>query len=161
MRKAAIAPLTLISPDDLDRLDADPAAAAPRLAMTADAARELLAGERDVFAAACMDFHNSPHGEAGSPCPAPVWSCLFCPLAVFTPSKVPNLLRLRAHLDRQSQSLPAGEWLSLYGAAHFRLERDILARFDAAVVDAAQVAVEVEGEDGDLYLRPEEQPWPS
>ena len=127
--------------------------------MTRDAAGELMAGERDVFAAACKDFHNSPFGEVGSPCPAPAWSCLFCPLAVFTPSKVPNLLRLRAHLDRQWASLPAGEWMSLYGAAHLRLERDILAGFGAAVVEAAQAVVDADGDSG-LYVRPEEQPWP-
>ncbi len=159
VRKAALAPLTLISPEELDRLDADPAAAGARLAMTADAARQLIGGERDVFAAACKDFYNSPHGEAGSPCPAPVWACLFCPLAVFTPSKVPNLLRLRAHLDRQWKSLPASEWMALYGAAHLRLERDILAGFGAAVLDAAQSVVDGDLA-GDLYLRPEEHPWP-
>ena len=69
--------------------------------MTAEGAVELLRGERDVFAAACKDFYNSPHGRAGSACPSPVWTCLFCPLAVFTPSQVPNLLRLRDHLDAQ------------------------------------------------------------
>lgn len=161
VRKAATAPLTLISPEELDRLDADPVAAASRLSMTTDAAGQLVAGERDVFAAACKDFHNSPFGEPGSPCPAPVWTCLFCPLAVFTPSKVPNLLRLRAHLDRQWVSLPASEWMSLYGAAHLRLERDILAGFGVAVVEAAQAIIDTDGEDGDLYLRPEEQPWPA
>lgn len=112
-----------------------------------------------MFAAACTDFHNSPHGRPGSPCPAPVWTCLLCPLAVFTPTKVPNLLRLRAHLDRQWKMLGTDEWMALYGPAQLRLDRDILPAFPAEVIAAARVAVD---DDADspvpLYVRPEENP---
>ncbi|MDQ6614348.1 MAG: hypothetical protein M3083_06300 [Actinomycetota bacterium] len=82
---------------------------------------ELLGRKRDVFAAACKDFHRSPYGAAGQPCPVPVWTCLCCPMAVFTPSKVPNLLRLQDHLDRQWRSLRAEEWMVMYGAANVPL----------------------------------------
>lgn len=155
LRKASTAPLTVLTPDALAELQADPAAAAARLEMTAKASAELLAGERDVFAAACKDFHNSPYGSPGQPCPVPVWTCLCCPLAVFTPSKVPNLLRLRDHLDRQWRSLPAGEWMAMYGAANVRIERDILPKFGAAVIDAARAAI-AEDSDAGVYLRSEE-----
>ena len=159
VRKAATAPLTLLSAEELDRLAASPSAAASRLAMSREAARELVDGERDVFAAACKDFHNSPHGPAGSPCPAPVWTCLSCPLAVFTPSHVPNLLRLRAHLDRQWRSLGSTEWMSAYGASHLRLERDILASFPPPLVHAAQAVVDGDLDPADgLYLPPEQHP---
>jgi hypothetical protein len=157
LRKASTAALTVLDDDTLAELQADPAAAAARLEMTERESVELLGGARDVFAAACKDFHNSPHGAPGQPCPVPVWSCLCCPLAVFTPSKVPNLLRLRDHLDRQWRALPAGEWMAMYGAANVRLERDILPKFPAAVIDAARAVVASDGDAG-LYLRPEEQP---
>jgi hypothetical protein len=101
LRKASTSHLTVLTAEVLAELLADPGVAAARLEMTAKASAELLTGERDVFAAACKDFHNSPYASPGSPCPVPVWTCLCCPLAVFTPSKVPNLLRLREHLDRQ------------------------------------------------------------
>lgn len=160
LRKAATAPLTVLGADELARLADDREAAAARLGMTESAAGELVAGERDVFAAACKDFLNSPHGAPGSPCPSPVWTCLHCPLAVFTPTKVPNLLRLRDHLDRQWRALPAPEWLRAYGTAQVRLERDILPRFGPEVIDAARAEVEADPEPA-LYLRPEEHPWPS
>lgn len=159
LRKASAVGLTVLTPDELAELQADPAAAAARLDMTRRSSSELLAGQRDVFAAACKDFHNSPYGTPGQPCPVPVWTCLCCPLAVFTPAKVPNLLRLRDHLDRQWQSLPAGEWMAVYGAANARLERDILPKFSAAVINAARAVIT--GDDG-VYLRPEENPaWPA
>ncbi|MDQ6748501.1 MAG: hypothetical protein M3010_10420, partial [Candidatus Dormibacteraeota bacterium] len=160
LRKADTAPLTLFDPDELAALVDDPVAAAARLGMTASAATELLGGERDVFAAACKDFYHSPHGAPGVPCPSPVWTCLFCPLAVFTPAKVPNLLRLRDHLEAQWKALSAEEWMHLYGPAQVRLERDILARFPAAVLTAARA--DVTADDGpSLYLAPEEAPWRS
>lgn len=161
LRKAATAPLTLFDAAELAALVDDPEAVALRLGMSASAAAEVLGGERDVFAAGCKDFYNSPHGHPGAPCPSPVWSCLFCPLAVFTPAKVPNLLRLRDHLERQWKALGAQEWMHLYGAAQVRLERDILARFPAPVLEAARAAVSADGDDAGPYLAPEETPWPS
>jgi len=160
LRKAATAPLTLFDPDELAALVDDPEAAAVRLGITASAAAELLAGQRDVFAAACKDFYHSPHGAPGVACPSPVWTCLFCPLAVFTPAKVPNLLRLRDHLEAQWKELGAEEWMHLYGAAQVRLERDILARFPASVLETARAAVTASAEPGP-YFAPEESPWRS
>ena len=150
--------LTVLTADELAELQGDPDAAAARLEMTRQSSSELLAGQRDVFAAACKDFHHSPYGAPGQPCPVPVWTCLCCPLAVFTPAKVPNLLRLRDHLDRQWQALPAGEWMATYGAANVRIERDILPKFSAAVITAARSVLTA---DDGVYLRPEENPaWP-
>lgn len=161
LRRASTAVLTVLTRDALAELQADPVVAADRLEMTKAASAQLLAGERDVFASACKDFYNSPHGNPGEPCPVPVWTCLCCPLAVFTPSKLPNLLRLRDHLARQWQSLPATEWMAMYGPANVRLERDILPKFGAAVIEAAR-EVTAEDRDGAVYLRPEEHAtWPA
>ncbi|MGH2690343.1 MAG: hypothetical protein ACRDKW_16275 [Actinomycetota bacterium] len=160
LRKADAAALTVLTTEELADLVGDPTRAPQRLDLSAEHAAELLAGERDVFAAACKGFHNSPYGRPGSPCPAAVWTCLFCPLAVFTPSKLPNLLRLRDHLDRQWKALRREEWMHLYGAAHVRLERDILPQFRPAEVEAARAGIEedVNGE-AQIYLPPEETAW--
>ena len=159
LRKASAVGLTVLTTDELAKLQGDPDGAAARLQMSRQSTSELLAGQRDVFAAACKDFHHSPYGAPGQPCPVPVWTCLCCPLAVFTPAKVPNLLRLRDHLDRQWQALPAGEWMATYGAANVRLERDILPKFSAAVITAARSVLTA---DDGVYLRPEENPaWPA
>jgi hypothetical protein len=158
LRKAAVAPLTLLDVDELAALVDDREAAATRLGITVRAAAQLLAGDRDVFAAACKDFYHSPHGSPGAPCPSPVWTCLFCPLAVFTPSKVANLLRLRDHLEAQWKVLGAEEWMHLYGAAQVRLERDILPRFSESTLAAARSSISASDDPGP-YLRPEEAPW--
>src|SRR5262249_35010862 len=138
-----------------DSLKTDVVSAAKRLAVTEQRATELLDGERDVFVAACKDFYNSPYGSPGKACPVAVWTCLSCPLAVFTPSKVPNLLRLKDHLDRQWDALSVAEWTAVYGAASVRLERDILPMFSTTVITAARAALETD--EVPLYLRPEDR----
>jgi hypothetical protein len=155
LAKATTAPLTLLDADELAELSQDLPAAAARLGMTAEGAAQLLAGEHDVFVAACKDFYHSPHGRPGSPCPSPVWTCLFCPLAVFTPAQLPNLLALRDHLEAQWKALRAEEWMQLYGAAKVRLERDILARFSDPVLAAARARL-AERDGPGPYLRPED-----
>ena len=61
------------------------AAGFPRLVeqagLDAVAVHALLAGEQDVFVAACAAPLNSPHAPAGTLCPARPWVCLLCPLA--------------------------------------------------------------------------------
>jgi hypothetical protein len=144
LRKAASVQATVLSAAELiDVADGKH----PDLTIPTDVAD----GSRDVFVAACRDFFNSPHGPSGSPCPAPVWECLFCPLALFTPSRLPNLLRMKDHMDRQWDRLEAAEWIRMYGAAQVRLDRDILSGFPDAEIAAARSSID----DTPFYLPPE------
>jgi hypothetical protein len=118
-------------------------------------ARELLSGELDVFVASCLDHTSGQWGPSGQPCPARPWVCLLCPLAVFMPRHLPNLLRLKAFFARQFQNMPADNFLKVFGPYAQRLETDILSRFDPHLVDDA--ASLVTNRDDELPLRPEER----
>jgi hypothetical protein len=111
------------------------------------------AGAQDVFAAACADPMSGLHGPAGKPCPARPWVCLLCPLAIFTPRHVPNLLALKAFFARQWQQMPAPQFMAVFGPYATRID-DVLSRYPARLVTAAGT---VAGHDGQLPLRPEER----
>jgi len=112
---------------------------------------ELVAGQRDVFTAACADQLSGLHGPRGKPCPARPWVCLLCPLAVFAPRHAANLLRLKAFFSRQWQQMPAAQFMAVFGPYSQRIGQ-VLDRFDPAVLARAAHGV---GDD-ELPLRPEE-----
>lgn len=114
---------------------------------------ELVAGQRDVFTAACGDQLSGLHGPKGKPCPARPWVCLLCPLAVFAPRHAANLLRLKAFFSRQWQQMPAAQFMAVFGPYATRIQQ-VLARFDPAVL--AEAATRVGDQDEELPLRPEE-----
>lgn len=143
---------TVLTQDDLEALSADDSQAAAGLGVTEVDARPLLTGERDVFACSCKDFYNSPYGEPGSPCPAAVWSCLFCELAVITPAKLPTLLRLADHIDARRKEMPADEWTGIYGAAWHQLHSNIFPSYPDAMIEAARAKADAAA----LYLPPHE-----
>ncbi|MGI8312832.1 hypothetical protein [Saccharopolyspora hattusasensis] len=118
-----------------------------------DTIRELVGGARDVFTAACADQLSGLHGPVGKPCPARPWVCLLCPLSVFAPRHVVNLLRLKAFFSRQWQQMPAAHFMAVFGPYATRLDQ-ILGRFTAAELTAA--ASEVGDTDDEVPLRPEE-----
>lgn len=124
------------------------------LELTDTVVAELVGGVRDVFTAACADQLAGLHGPPGKPCPARPWVCLLCPLAVFTPRHVPNLLRLKAFFARQFRRMPLPHFMAVFGAYAHRLDQDILPRFAPAVLTAA--SSEVRDTDDELPLRPEE-----
>lgn len=145
--------VTVLTEERVRELAADPAGAAAALQLPMfEAERVLTTTESDVFAAKCKDFHNSPHGAPGQPCPAAVWECLFCPLAIVTPTKLPNLLHLLDHIDAQSRQLELGEWQRRYLAARRAIKEQILPQFDPAVIDAARAR----SAEATVYLPPEE-----
>ncbi|MFD9690191.1 hypothetical protein ACFWXO_31035 [Kitasatospora sp. NPDC059088] len=127
---------------------------AARLGMDESTWAELLAGEMDVFTAACSNQLAGVHGPEGKPCPARPWVCLLCPLAVFTPRHAPNLLRLKAYFARQSRQMTVDQFLAVFGPYADRLDHEILPRFGAHVLQAA--SGEVADTDAELPLRPEE-----
>ncbi|WP_430480442.1 hypothetical protein ACQZM9_34110 [Streptomyces sp. P11-1] len=116
---------------------------------------ELIGGERDVFAAACGDQLSGLHGPKGKPCPARPWVCLLCPLALFAPRHVANLMRLRAFFGRQWQQMPSAAFMAVFGPYAQRLDGLLtLTYFTEAVLREA--AAEVTDCDEELPLRPEE-----
>jgi hypothetical protein len=127
-----------------------------QVGLDAAAIRTLLAGEQDVFVAACRAPMNSPHAPAGTLCPARPWVCLLCPLAVFVPRHLPNLLRLREFFAQQATQMSLGQFLHVFGPYATRLDDDILPRFGAVAVAAANEAITQSG--ADLPLNLEEQP---
>jgi hypothetical protein len=131
-------------PQLVDQLDLDDEALA-----------DLVGGVRDVYAAACADQLAGLHGPKGKPCPARPWVCLLCPLAVFAPRHVPNLMRLRAFFTRQWQQMSTGSFMAVFGAYAQRLDELLTPAYFAEAV-LRQAAVQVTDTDAELPLRPEE-----
>ncbi|WP_406511083.1 hypothetical protein OG851_00360 [Streptomyces sp. NBC_00161] len=128
-----------------------------RLGLDDTALAQLLSGERDVFTAACGDQLSGLHGPKGQPCPARPWVCLLCPLALFTPRHLPNLMRLRGFFSRQWQQMTTDEFMPVFGPYAHRLDV-ILApgvHFTERALQAA--AAETTDTDDELPLRPEER----
>jgi hypothetical protein len=118
--------------------------------LDADGLVALLGGEQDVFVAGCASPLNSPHAPPGTLCPARPWVCLLCPLAVFTPRHLPNLLRLKDYFSRQAAQMTVAQFMSVFGPYAARLDGDILPRFPIAIHQAAL------GNPNPLPLHPEE-----
>jgi hypothetical protein len=128
-----------------------------RLKLDDTAIAELVAGERDVFVAACADPVSGLHGPKGKPCPARPWVCLLCPLALFTPRHAGNLLRMKAFFGRQWLQMPAPHFMAVFGPYAQRIDEVIGAfrQLDPAILAAA--AAGVAGTDDELPLLPEER----
>jgi len=114
----------------------------------------LLDGEPDVWLAACSGFHDSPFGEAGSPCPQPFWGCLECRNAVITARKLPAILAFLDFIERERTGLPASDWGIKFGRAHARITQQVLPAFSDTLI--AQAKIEADAQT--LYLPPEARP---
>ncbi|MGW3932369.1 hypothetical protein ACWECC_30340 [Streptomyces microflavus] len=125
-----------------------------RLGLDAEAIAELVGGERDVFTSACSDQLAGLHGPADRPCPARPWVCLLCPLAVFMPRHIGNLLRLESFFLRQFRQMPTEHFVRVFGPFADRLSSGILPKSTKEA--RSWGAREVAGDDTDLPLRPEE-----
>ncbi|WP_329584015.1 hypothetical protein OG500_27350 [Kitasatospora sp. NBC_01250] len=125
-----------------------------RLGLDEGVLAELLSGERDVFSGACSDQLAGLHGPKGKPCPARPWVCLLCPLALFAPRHLPNLLRLKAYFARQFRQMPHEQFAATLAPYARRLSAEILPRFEKAAIEAAHG--EVHDDDAELPLRAEE-----
>ncbi len=117
---------------------------------------ELLSGERDVFTAACADQLSGLHGPKGKPCPARPWVCLLCPLVMFAPRHLPNLMRLKAFFARQWKQMPAQQFMAVFGPYASRLDQ-LLTEDCFTAGDLAAAAAAVGDTDHDLPLRAEER----
>ena len=122
-----------------------------------DTITALLSGEQDVFVAACAAPFNSPHAPSGTLCPARPWVCLLCPLAVFAPRHLPNLLRLKKFFAQQSRHLTAAQFMRTFGPYALRLDEDLLPRFGTTAIDAATHRIDEDDDTGGMPLHLEEQ----
>lgn len=156
LRKAQ--PPTVLTDEETAKFAAELPALARQMGLDAGVLAELLGGERDVFTASCKDQLAGVHGPKGKPCPARPWVCLLCPLALFMPRHVPNLLRLKAFFSRQFRQTTNAEFIAVFGPYADRLEHEILPRFPDAVLEAA--AGDVADTDAEIPLRPEERTDP-
>jgi hypothetical protein len=114
----------------------------------------LLDGEQDVWLASCSGFHNSPFGEAGSPCPQPFWGCLDCRNAVITARKLPAILAFLNFIEGERAGLSAADWDIKFGHAHARITQQVLPAFSATVIAEARSNINAQT----LYLPPEARP---
>lgn len=138
---------TIVSDPDPDNVDLR-----DLLTLSQGQATKLLqTDEDDVFIAKCKDFYNGPYSEKGKPCQAAVWECLFCPLAVITPSKLPNILALQDHINKALDSMSIDDWRQRYGSANHVIKNDILPQFSDQVIAAARQ----HAQEKDLYFAPE------
>jgi hypothetical protein len=146
-------PPTVITEEDAAELASGYPQLLAAMNLDTDAIAELVGGARDVFTAACGDQLSGLHGPKGKPCPARPWVCLLCPLAVFAPRHLPNLLRLKAYFSRQWRQMPAAQFMAVFGPYAVRIDQ-VLDRFDAAEVVAAAMGND---SDDEIPLRPEER----
>jgi hypothetical protein len=136
---------TVLTEPRVAELARSPASAAKTLEVSEGTARALIASEElDVFLAKCKDFHNSPFGSPGIACPAAAWECLFCPLALITPSKAPALIALKRRLERLRDTMPLDRWHQLYGPAHRVIGEEILPQFSAGTLERAETLADGE-----------------
>ncbi|MFF4644392.1 hypothetical protein [Streptomyces sp. NPDC001389] len=155
MLRRAEAPVVLAGEDVLELVRDYPQKVAA-LGLDDAALAALVGGSRDVFTAACGDQLSGLHGPKGKPCPARPWVCLLCPLALFTPRHLPNLMRLRAFFARQWDQMTQAEFMGVFGRYDQRLAEILApdAHFTSKALLAA--AAQVTDDDTELPLRPEE-----
>ncbi|MFF7976849.1 hypothetical protein [Streptomyces sp. NPDC007905] len=125
-----------------------------RLGLGEGVLAQLLTGQRDVFTASCADQLSGLHGPKGKPCPGRPWVCLLCPLALFAPRHLPNLLRLKAYFARQFKAMSREQFGVVFAPYAHRLSSLILPRFSAAAIAAAEK--EITDLDAELPLLAEE-----
>ncbi|MGY3567722.1 hypothetical protein [Sinomonas sp. RB5] len=95
-------------------------------------------GSRDMFGAICRDPYSSPFTPRGQFCQASVWTCLVCPLAVITTSKLPALLLLKEFLEDQAAGVSQAEWIRVYAPAWVQLTTRILPAFSETAIQRAR-----------------------
>lgn len=154
LRKAE--PPVVLSGGDVEELVRDYPQKVAALGLSGDALTALVGGQRDVFTAACGDQLSGLHGPKGQPCPARPWVCLLCPLALFTPRHLPNLMRLRAYFARQWDQMTTSDFMGVFGIYDQRLAE--ILKPDAYFTSKAllEAAGQVADVDTELPLRPEE-----
>lgn len=145
--------ITATAIDDAERsaLAAHRASTASAGLITVLAQREGSVGEDGPWTS-CRD--TTSHPETGRPCRSTFLDCFHCGNCVVTSDHLPRLLSLLAALRQRRGQLADQEWWARYGPVWAAIRHDILPRFTAGQVEAAQ-RVEVT----DALLDLVEEPW--
>lgn len=121
----------------LERALRDLEATAAEVGLTPQVLKDMMAGESDTVATACVDHLARPGSPPGEPCTASFLACLGCENARALPHQLPiqtavhdRLLALRPHVE------PAG-WHARYGEAVAQLQ-DILSTYTASELRKAR-----------------------
>lgn len=98
----------------------------------------LLDGELDGPLAACRDPLDSPHGDAGSPCPSYAnGQCFSCPNAIITSRHLPAVIRI-VEILRPERFGRVDAWQVLWGPTYKFLTEVVLPQFSSDSVDNAR-----------------------
>lgn len=141
--QVALPPPTVLD-EDGSRLDDGGTDPAPEEVTAA------LTGASDVFLASCRNFHDSPFGSKGKPCPVALWGCLECPNAIFTARHLPQVLTFLDFIERQRDELSEAEWKVRFGLPWERVVHGIRNRFSRDQILTAQAIAE--GGEAELLL---------
>jgi hypothetical protein len=131
---------------------ADPTTLQQQAQIDAIAAGQAVAGQLDTGWTACIDHQHHP--ATGTACQVSFIDCFHCGNCLVTRHHLPRLLGLLDALTQRRQQLPVAQWWARYGPAWAAIRHDILAKFSAAEIAAAQASKPV-----DVLLELIENPW--
>jgi hypothetical protein len=104
---------------------------------------EVLAGQRDTVAAACLDIADSPFGPGR--CQVSFLTCLRCPNAMVTDRHLPGLLTVLDALQTRLATMTVADWTAAYGLTWLTLTEAVLPRFTAEQQATARAALTAAG----------------
>jgi len=104
---------------------AEVAALADQAGVPLERMRELVAGQQDTVAGACVDFEHSPFTPSG-PCSASFLLCFACPNALAMPRHLPRIIYLHEALTALQSAVSPAAWATDWAAHHARVN-DLLA----------------------------------
>ena len=126
----------VLTPADEAAARKDPATL--QLPATVTTARQVLAGNLDVWLASCAGFHKSPFADEGEPCTQPFWGCLECRNAVITARKLPTIIAFLDFIVARRAEMPEEDWGLKFGRAWSRITNQVLPAFSETVVTNAR-----------------------
>lgn len=114
----------------------DPESVARQLNLEVDTLQELLAGQLDTVATACVSNSASPYSPVGLACTASFMLCLGCPNSVAEPRHLPALRTLKQRMENRREGETTSAWQQKYGTAYGQVT-DILEHLShAGMADA-------------------------
>ncbi|MBE1513429.1 hypothetical protein H4W26_000184 [Nesterenkonia halotolerans] len=108
----------LMTPQQVRLAGTDPEAVARELQIHVDTLRDLLSGQLDTVATACVSNSNSPYSPPGTACTASFLLCLGCPNSIAEPRHVPVLQTLERRLEARREEETLDTWRQRYGLAY-------------------------------------------
>lgn len=111
----------LLTIEEVIKAKADPSIIAQRFNVSTSKILQLLNGDSDTVASACIDIKNGPYAEKGDTCGASFLLCLSCPNSVVTPKHLPRLILLFDAISERASIVTEAVWIADYATAHQQL----------------------------------------